>query len=114
PTMYSALLSVAGQASPDATRSLRTCVSGGAALPVQVLNDFEKAFGCSVLEGYGLSESSPAAAFNHPHRERKAGSIGTPIDGVQMRVVDLDGVEVPQGQTGEIQIHGHNVMKGYW
>ena len=114
PTMYSALLTVADQASPAATRSLRTCVSGGAALPVQVLADFEKAFGCAVLEGYGLSESSPAAAFNHPHRERKVGSIGTPIEGVQMRVVDLDGVEVPQGQTGEIQIRGHNVMKGYW
>jgi long-chain acyl-CoA synthetase len=81
---------------------------------VQVLTDFEKAFGCAVLEGYGLSESSPAAAFNHPHRPRKAGSIGTPIEGVQMRVVDLDGVEVPQGKTGEIQIRGHNVMKGYW
>jgi long-chain acyl-CoA synthetase len=114
PTMYSALLSVADEAAPEATRSLRTCVSGGAALPVQVLTDFEKAFGCTVLEGYGLSESSPAAAFNHPHRERKVGSIGTPIEGVQMRVVDLDGVEVHQGQAGEIQIRGHNVMKGYW
>jgi long-chain acyl-CoA synthetase len=114
PTMYSALLSVADEAKPGATSSLRTCVSGGAALPVQVLTDFEKAFGCTVLEGYGLSESSPAAAFNHPDRPRKAGSIGTPIDGVEMRVVDLDGVEVPQGQTGEIQIRGHNVMKGYW
>jgi long-chain acyl-CoA synthetase len=114
PTMYSALLTVADQVPPEATRTLRTCVSGGAALPVQVLADFEKAFGCAVLEGYGLSESSPAAAFNHPHRERKVGSIGTPIEGVQMRVVDLDGVEVPQGQTGEIQIRGHNVMKGYW
>ena len=118
PTMYSALLSIADSqpdgVSPDSIRSLRTCVSGGAALPVQVLADFEKAFGCTVLEGYGLSESSPAAAFNHPHRERKVGSIGTPIDGIQMRIVDLDGVEVPQGQTGEIQIRGHNVMKGYW
>src|SRR6202011_4952583 len=114
PTMYSALLSVAGQASPEAARTLRVCVSGGAALPVQVLTDFEKAFGCTVLEGYGLSESSPAAAFNHPDRPRKAGSIGTPIEGVQMRVVDLDGVEVPQGETGQIQIRGHNVMKGYW
>jgi long-chain acyl-CoA synthetase len=114
PTMYSALLSVADEAKPEATRSLRTCVSGGAALPVQVLADFEKAFGCTVLEGYGLSESSPAAAFNHPNRPRKAGSIGTPIQGVQMRVVDLDGVEVPQGDTGQIQIRGHNVMKGYW
>jgi long-chain acyl-CoA synthetase len=114
PTMYSALLSVAAEAAPEATRSLRTCVSGGAALPVQVLNDFEKAFGCTVLEGYGLSESSPAAAFNHPNRPRKAGSIGTPIEGVEMRVVDMDGVAVPQGDTGEIQIRGHNVMKGYW
>jgi long-chain acyl-CoA synthetase len=114
PTMYSALLGVADAAAPRATRSLRTCVSGGAALPVQVLNDFEKAFGCSVLEGYGLSESSPAAAFNHPNRPRKAGSIGTPIEGVEMRVVDLDGVEVPLGEAGEIQIRGHNVMKGYW
>lgn len=114
PTMYSALLSFANEAGRESTRSLRTCVSGGAALPVQVLADFEIAFGCTVLEGYGLTESSPAAAFNHPHRLRKAGSIGTPIEGVQMRVVDLDGVEVPQGQAGEIQIRGHNVMKGYW
>jgi len=114
PTMYSALLSVADQAPPGAMRTLRTCVSGGAALPVQVLADFEKAFGCTVLEGYGLSESSPAAAFNHPNRPRKPGSIGTPIEGVEMRVVDLDGVEVPQGEAGQIQIRGHNVMKGYW
>ena len=114
PTMYSALLSVADEAKPGATSSLRICISGGAAMPVQVLTDFEKAFGCTVLEGYGLSESSPAAAFNHPRRPRKVGSIGTPIEGVQMRVVDLDGVEVPQGDVGEIQIRGHNVMKGYW
>ena len=114
PTMYSALLSVADEAAPGATRSLRTCVSGGAALPVQVLTDFEKTFSCVVLEGYGLSETSPVVSFNHPHRPRKAGSIGTPIEGVEMRVVDSDGAEVPQGETGEIQIRGHNVMKGYW
>ncbi len=114
PTMYSALLGVADEAAAEATRTLRVCVSGGAAMPVQVLTDFEKTFGCAVLEGYGLSESSPAAAFNHPNRERKVGSIGTPIEGVQMRVVDLNGGEVPQGDTGEIQIRGHNVMKGYW
>jgi long-chain acyl-CoA synthetase len=114
PTMYSALLSVASQAAAEATRSLRTCVSGGAALPVQVLSDFENAFGCVILEGYGLSESSPAASFNHPHRPRKVGSIGTPIEGVQMRAVDKNGAEVPQGEAGEIQIRGHNVMKGYW
>jgi long-chain acyl-CoA synthetase len=114
PTMYSALLSVASEATPEATRSLRTCVSGGAALPVAVLTDFENAFGCVILEGYGLSETSPAASFNHPHRPRKVGSIGTPIEGVQMRVVDQDGAEVAQGERGEVQIRGHNVMKGYW
>lgn len=114
PTMYSALLSAADNLGAAATRSLRTCVSGGAALPVQVLTDFENTFGCTVLEGYGLSESSAVASFNHPDRPRKAGSIGTPIEDVEMRVVDLDGVEVPRGETGEIQIRGHNVMKGYW
>jgi long-chain acyl-CoA synthetase len=67
-----------------------------------------------VLEGYGLSETSPVASFNHPDRARKPGSIGTPIRGVQMRVVDSRGREVPGGEVGEIVIRGHNVMKGYW
>ena len=113
PTMYSALLAVPEAAAYD-TSTMRTCVSGGAALPVEVLRSFERAFDVMVLEGYGLSETSPVASFNHPDRERKPGSIGTPIEGVSMRVVDLDGVEVPRGEVGEIQIKGHNVMKGYW
>jgi long-chain acyl-CoA synthetase len=66
------------------------------------------------LEGYGLSETSPVASFNHPDRERKAGSIGTPVEGVDMRVVDWEGNEVAPGEVGEIAIRGHNVMKGYW
>ncbi|HEX9537496.1 MAG TPA: AMP-binding protein, partial [Streptosporangiaceae bacterium] len=94
--------------------ALRLCMSGGAAMPVEVLRGFEEAFGCLVLEGYGLSETSPVASFNHPDRERKPGSIGTPIRGVQMRVVDSSGHEVAQGEVGEIVIRGHNVMKGYW
>ncbi|WP_068269074.1 long-chain-fatty-acid--CoA ligase [Aldersonia kunmingensis] len=114
PTMYSALLSVAPETTPAATATLRVCVSGGASLPVQVLNDFERAFDCAILEGYGLSETSPVASFNHPNQPRKAGSIGTPVEGVRMRVVDGDGAEVPTGEPGEIQIAGHNVMKGYW
>ena len=114
PTMYSGLLSVANDYPADTTASLRLCISGGAALPVRVLHDFEQAFGCAVLEGYGLSETSPVASFNHPDRERKAGTIGTPIEGVEMRVVGSDGAEVPTGEPGEIQIRGHNVMKGYW
>lgn len=114
PTMYSALLGVAADYPATATASLRVCVSGGASLPVQVLNDFESTFDAIILEGYGLSETSPVASFNHPDRERKPGSIGTPIEGVELRVVDLQGKELPQGQAGEIQIRGHNVMKGYW
>jgi long-chain acyl-CoA synthetase len=83
-------------------------------MPVQVLRDFQAAFGCVVLEGYGLSETSPVASFNHLGADRKPGSIGTPIQGVQMRVVDDNGNEVPHGATGEIVIRGHNVMKRYW
>jgi len=89
-------------------------ISGGAALPVEVPRGFEEAFGCLVLEGYGLSETSPVASFNHLGRERKPGSIGMPIRGVQMRVVDSGDHEVPQGEVGEIVICGPNVMKGYW
>ena len=70
--------------------------------------------GAIVLEGYGLSETSPVACSNHPDRERKPGSIGTPIEGVEMRVVDEDDNPVPQGEVGEIVIRGHNIMKGYW
>jgi long-chain acyl-CoA synthetase len=114
PTMYSALLSVADQFSPEATASLRTCVSGGAALPVAVLNDFEKTFDAIILEGYGLSETSPAVTFNHPDAQRRPGSIGTPIEGVQVRLVDENGNVVPTGSRGEVEVKGPNVMKGYW
>jgi long-chain acyl-CoA synthetase len=113
PTMYSAMLNHSAKADADVS-SLRVCVSGGAALPVEVLRGFEAAFGCIILEGYGLSETSPVASFNHPHAERKPGSIGTPIEGVEMRVVDGNGDDVPAGEVGEIAIRGHNVMKGYW
>lgn len=114
PTMYSALLQAAGSVSPTATQTLRTTISGGAPLPVQVIDEFEETFGCVILEGYGLSETSPIASFNHPHRVRKPGSIGTPIEGVAMRVVDTEGNPLPVGEAGEIQIRGHNVMPGYW
>jgi long-chain acyl-CoA synthetase len=113
PTMYSALLHHPRRGDYD-TGSLRVCVSGGAALPVEVLRGFEDAFGCIILEGYGLSETSPVASFNHPDRVRKPGSIGTPIDGVELRLVDPFGADVPAGEVGEIAIRGHNLMKGYW
>jgi long-chain acyl-CoA synthetase len=113
PTMYGAMLHDPGREDAD-TSSLTVCASGGSAMPVELMRGFEEAFGCKVLEGYGLSESSPVASFNHPDRERKPGSIGTPIEGVEMKVVDDDGGDVAQGEVGEIVIRGHNVMKGYW
>ncbi len=113
PTMYGAMLHQPGRESAD-TSTLRLCVSGGSAMPVELLRGFEDAFHCKILEGYGLSETSPVASFNHPDRERKAGSIGTPVHGVEMKVVDDDGQELRQGEVGEITIRGHNVMKGYW
>src|SRR3954467_11329377 len=113
PTMYVAMLHSDKADSAD-TSSLRLCVSGGSAMPGEVMRSFEDKFGCKILEGYGLSETSPVASFNHPDRERKVGSIGTPVAGVEMRVVDEDGKDVEQGEVGEIAIRGHNVMKGYW
>src|SRR6202453_1570691 len=113
PTMYVALLHQPDRADYD-TSALRMCISGGAALPVEVLRGFDEAFGVPVLDGYGLSETSPVASFNHPGRERKPGSIGTPIRDVELRVVDEDGHEMPQGEVGEIVVRGPNVMKGYW
>jgi long-chain acyl-CoA synthetase len=113
PTMYAALLHHPGRETHDLS-ALRLCVSGGAALPAEVLRGFETAFGCAVVEGYGLSETSPLASFNRTDRERKAGSIGTPVEGVEMKLVDEDGRDAATGEVGEIVIRGHNVMKGYW
>jgi long-chain acyl-CoA synthetase len=113
PTMYNAMLH-ANSADSAETSTLRLCMSGGAAIPVELIRGFEEKFGSPILEGYGLSETSPVASFNHPDRERKPGSIGTPIEGVEMQVWDDQGNELPQGEVGEIVIRGHNVMKGYW
>jgi long-chain acyl-CoA synthetase len=113
PTMYVALLHQPESERFD-TGTLRLCVSGGAALAVEVLREFERTFDCVILEGYGLSETSPVACFNHPDRVRKPGSIGTPVEGVEMRLVDEKRAEVGPGEVGEIAIRGHNVMKGYW
>ena len=112
PTMYSAL--IAAKQPDDDVSSLQVCASGGAALPLQVITDFESAFGAAILEGYGLSETSPVASFNHPDKVRKPGTIGTPIEGIEMRIADNAGVEVPVGERGEVQVRGHNIMKGYW
>jgi long-chain acyl-CoA synthetase len=113
PTMYGALLHHPNREDYD-TSALRICITGGASMPVEVLRGFEQAFGCEVLEGYGLSETSPVTCVNHPGRRRKPGSIGTPIEEVEMKLFDEDDNEVPRGEVGEIVVRGHNVMKGYW
>ena len=97
PTMHAAMLGVADRDSYDVS-ALRCCVSGGAALPVEVLRGFEAAFGCIILEGYGLSESSPVASLNHPDAVRKPGSVGTPIEGVRMRLVDDQRAPIAPGE----------------
>ncbi len=113
PTMYAGMLHADGAEDADMS-SLRTCISGGSAMPVEVMKNFEKTFDCIVLEGYGLSETSPVASFNQPGQERKPGSIGTPVRGVEMKIVDDDRKDVEQGEPGEIAIKGENIMKGYW
>ncbi len=113
PTMYFYLLHHPEAAQFDMS-SLRRCVSGGSAMPVEVLHAFNQKYNVTILEGYGLSETSPVASFNHLDRPTKPGSIGTPIWGVQMAVVNPEGQPVATGELGEIVIRGHNVMKGYY
>ncbi|MCG7205094.1 long-chain-fatty-acid--CoA ligase [Streptomyces arenae] len=113
PTMYAALLAHPAAADTDVS-TLRMCISGGASLPVEVLHGFERRFGCMVLEGFGMSETSPVVTFNHSDRPRKPGSIGTPIRDVEVRLLDDGGQDVAPGAVGELSVRGPNVMKGYW
>ena len=113
PTMYAALLNHPEHERFDVA-SLDLCVSGGSALPVEVLRGFDEAFGATVLEGYGLSETTGMASFNTRDRERKPGSIGVPVGGTEIKLVDEKDNEVPQGEPGEIVMRGPFVMKGYW
>ena len=113
PTMYTALLNHPDRDQYD-TSSLALCVSGGSAMPVEVLNGFDDAFGAKVLEGYGLSETTGMASFNTRDQVRKPGSIGVPVGGTEMKVVDDDDNEVAQGERGEIVLRGPFVMSGYW
>ncbi|MGO2861028.1 MAG: long-chain-fatty-acid--CoA ligase [Brevibacterium sp.] len=113
PTMYAGMLFAEDAGNADMS-SLRTCISGGSAMPVEVMKNFEKTFDCIVLEGYGLSETSPVACFNQPGMERKAGTVGVPVRGVEMKLVDVEGNDSAPGEVGEIAIKGEPVMKGYW
>jgi len=113
PSMYTVLLGI-----PDELvgkfSSLRLCVSGGAAMPREVMRRFEQRFRIPVLEGDGPTECSPVTCVNPVDGERKPGSVGPPIPGVEMSIRDDGGAELPNGQIGEICVRGANVMKGYW
>ena len=117
PTMYWAVLKYVEENDYDISRiaeHLKVPTSGGAPMPVEVMKDFERVFGLRVLEGYGLSETSPLACFNHFEKPSKPGTVGQPIFGVQVKCVDDNDKEVPRGERGEVVIRGSNVMKGYY
>ncbi|MHA2249075.1 MAG: long-chain-fatty-acid--CoA ligase [Candidatus Kariarchaeaceae archaeon] len=117
PTMYWSLLNHPNADKYDLhkiSKTLRLCCSGGAAIPVEVMRAFEEKYKVTILEGYGLSETSPVATFTRFDKERKPGSIGVPIRGVDVMVADDERRPVTDGNVGEILIRGHNVMKGYY
>jgi long-chain acyl-CoA synthetase len=113
PTMYFAILHFPKADLFDFS-SVKYCMAGGAAMPVEVMKAFEQKYGVEVLEGYGLSETSPVASFNQLDRVRKVGSIGYPVWGVEMAILDDHDRELGPEDRGEICIRGHNIMKGYW
>jgi long-chain acyl-CoA synthetase len=115
PTLYAAIANMKG-IEKYSLRSLKMCFSGGAALPVEVKHRFEDLTGCVLIEGYGLSETSPVVSANPLRGVNKPGSIGMPIPGTIIEVADLDDPDkiLPYGETGEICIRGPQVMLGYW
>lgn len=114
PTMYFALLHHPDAAKYDLSK-LQLCVSGGSAMPVEVMRAFDEKYHVNILEGYGLSETSPVASFNMLDRPKKAGSIGIPIAGVEFRLIDTEDKIIEQsGIPGELCIKGPNVMTGYY
>ncbi len=115
PTMYIGMLEHPNIKTADLT-SIKGCFSGSAPLPVEVINEFEKKTGAVIVEGFGMTESSPVTHVNPFGGQRKIGSVGVPISDTLCRIVDLDdgATDVPTGQTGELLLKGPQVMKGYW
>ena len=96
-------------------RNMRRAVSGGSSLPMEIIKAVRKRFGVTILEGYGLSETSPVATFSDPHGDPRPGSIGIPIWGVELKLIDGEWTTVDGADAiGEIAIRGHNVMRGYY
>jgi long-chain acyl-CoA synthetase len=112
PTMVNRLVELATN-NPPKRSSLRFCISGGASLPVEIMHRFEKALKTTIYESYGLTEFSPTCVENPFGRPTRPGSIGLPIPGFQVRIVDDQDKEVPKGEVGELIVAGAGVMKGY-
>ncbi|MFQ5810382.1 MAG: long-chain fatty acid--CoA ligase [Armatimonadota bacterium] len=113
PSMYAVLLGVRSKEQCDLSH-MRMCVSGGAPMPVEVLEGFTKRYEVTMLEGYGPTEASPVVSVNPYDGVRKVGSVGLPLPGVSLKIVDDDGGALPTGEVGEILVHGDNVMQGYY
>jgi long-chain acyl-CoA synthetase len=111
--MYSVLLRLPDEA-VDKLASLRFCVSGGAAMPVDVLHSFEEKYSVKIYEGDGPTECSPVTCVNPIEGERRIGSVGLPVPGVEMSIRDDRMHELPDGEIGEICCRGDSMMKGYW
>lgn len=114
PTMWNAMLQVADGYSPDDFPEFRLGGSGGAALPAEIIRAFEATFGCTVLEGYGLTETCGAATFHDVNGQPVVGTVGPPLPGTQIEVRDPDGKVVETDAVGEVFIKGPTVMKEYW
>jgi acyl-CoA synthetase (AMP-forming)/AMP-acid ligase II len=112
PTIYTMLAALPAELKPD-TSSVRFAVCGAAPASVELLERFESRYGIAIIEGYGLSEGSCASTGNPLNGRRKPGTVGIPLPGQQIRIVDSRGVEVPLGQVGEVIVKGPNVMRGY-
>ena len=114
PTMWNAMLHAAGDFGPEDFAHLRLAASGGASLPGEVIKAFWERFGCTILEGYGLTESTGAATYNSPDLEQRVGSVGLPLPGTAIEIRAVDGSVVPTGEVGEVYLRGPGVMRGYW
>jgi long-chain acyl-CoA synthetase len=114
PTMWNALLRSSAAAGPEQFASLRLAASGGAPLPAEILRAFEERFGCVILEGYGLTETTAAATFNGLRRPRKPACTGIALPRCEIEVRGDDGAPVRTGEVGEVYERGPVVMKGYW
>src|SRR5699024_1611712 len=114
PTMWNAMLQAAGAFCPDDFVDLRLAASGGGTLPGEIRQGFLRSFGCTIVDGYGLTESTGAATYSSPEEQQPEGATGRALPGTSIDIRDADGNTVPVGEIGEVYLRGPTIMKGYW